>query len=75
MSIESHHRSVAKALSWRILAIAITAGVAWIITGNIQFAATIGVVDSLVKLGIYYLHERVWNKLSFGRQEPPEHSI
>ena len=54
------------------MATVLTAFVAWSVTENIQFAVTIGILDSLIKLGVYYVHERVWNKVSFGRLKPPE---
>jgi uncharacterized membrane protein len=65
--MESHWRSVAKAVSWRIVATFVTATVAWCVTGEVSFALVIGLVDTTVKIGFYYLHERVWNRLSVGR--------
>ena len=64
--MDSHGKSIAKTVSWRILAFFITAGIAWVITGELRFATAIGVADSLIKLGVYYAHERVWNRVSFG---------
>ena len=66
---ESHGRSIAKALSWRFIALIITFSIAWIVTGKVYFAATIGGADVLLKLGIYYFHERAWNRSSFGRRD------
>ncbi len=34
-----------------------------------------GIADSLLKLGVYYSHERFWNRLSFGKPKPPEYQI
>ena len=73
--VESHYRSVVKALTWRVLATIITFSVAWILTGEIGMAAEIGILDTLIKLGVYYSHERTWNRLDFGRQKPPEYQI
>ncbi len=70
--MDSHRRSFLKSLSWRVLATVLTAFVAWSVTENIRFAATIGILDSLIKLVVYYVHERIWNKVSFGRLKPPE---
>jgi len=75
VNIDSHRRSFLKSLSWRVMATVLTTCVAWSITENIRFAATIGILDSLVKFVIYYLHERIWNKVSFGRLKPPEYDI
>ena len=73
--MDSHRRSMAKAVSWRILALIITGSVAWAITGELRFAAYIGAADSVIKLGVYYAHERVWIRISFGRPKPPEYHI
>ncbi len=73
--MDSHRRSIAKSVSWRILALIITGSVAWAITGEVRFAVYIGAVDSLIKLGVYYGHERVWNGISFGHPKPPEYNI
>lgn len=67
---ESIRRSIGKALSWRIIAVLITATTVWVVTGEVAFAASIGVIDSLIKLLIYYLHERAWNRSSFGWERP-----
>ena len=47
---ESHRRSIVKALSWRVVALLITASVAWIITGSLGFGAIIGGIDTVIKL-------------------------
>ena len=73
--IESHFRSIIKALSWRFLATAITFSVSWIIIGELKIAAEIGLADTVIKLGVYYTHERLWNRLSFGKMKQPEYQI
>ena len=65
---ESHARSLMKALSWRVVALAITTGVVFVITGQATLAATVGVADALLKIGTYYLHERAWNHSNLGRR-------
>ena len=68
--MESHKRTIAKAFSWRITGTTITTCIAWLVTGRLEFAAAVGVLDTLIKLGTYYLHERAWNRIRFGRVEP-----
>lgn len=68
--METHLRTLAKTFSWRLWATLITTVVAWIITGEMIVAATVGVVDTLVKLFAYYIHERLWNKVHVGRKIP-----
>ena len=73
--IESHSRSIIKALSWRVLATLITFSVSWMFTGNLELAVEIGLVDTVIKLGVYYSHERFWNRLTFGKMKEPEYQI
>lgn len=63
---ESHRRSIIKALSWRALAVTITMSVTYAVTGQLELAAAVGLVDTIIKLGVYYAHERVWNRVNFG---------
>ena len=73
--METHFRTVLKSLTWRVAALAITTTVAWVITDEVTVAAEIGIADTLIKLFAYYGHERMWLKLSFGRQKQPDYSI
>jgi uncharacterized membrane protein len=73
--LESHFRSLIKAVTWRAGGTIVTFLVAWIIAGNIDLAAKIGILDTAVKIGAYYFHERFWNHLNFGKQKPPEYNI
>ena len=60
---EGKLRSLLKSISFRIIAFLITFFVSFVITGKIIFATSIGLIDSLIKIFIYYFHERVWNKI------------
>ncbi len=73
--MESFARSVLKSLSWRVVAVLITTTIAWIVTGEKLFAVTIGITDTLIKIFAYLAHERIWNRIHFGKSKPPEYSI
>ena len=73
--MESHLRSVFKAVSWRAGGTVVTFVIAWVVLGQIEFAAKIGVLDTLVKIAAFYFHERFWNRFSFGKLKPPEYQI
>jgi uncharacterized membrane protein len=45
------------------------------VTGRVKIALSIGLLDSIVKLGIYYAHERAWNRVSFGRAKSTDYEI
>ena len=73
--METKLRSVIKTVSYRIGGVFVTGAVAWLITGKTAFAIQIGIADTLAKLVVFYLHERVWNKINFGRGKSPEYQI
>ena len=73
--MESHARSIIKALSWRIGGLLVTFFVTWGITGRLSLAATVGLADTGVKIGAYYVHERLWLKVRFGRSTSPDYDI
>ncbi|MDD7914990.1 DUF2061 domain-containing protein [Polaribacter ponticola] len=60
-------RSVAKALSWRVVGTIDTLVVSYVLSGEIALAASIASVDFLTKLVLYFFHERVWNKVKWGK--------
>ncbi len=68
---EKPYRSVVKAISWRTVGTIDTIVVSYFITGNLIMAASIGSVEVLTKMALYYFHERAWNKLSFGKIKEP----
>jgi uncharacterized membrane protein len=53
----------------------VTFAVAWILTGNVSLSAGIGLLDTVIKVGAFYAHERMWNRVSFGKPKPPEYQI
>lgn len=64
---ESNYRSMVKALSWRILGTLDTILISWIISGNLNIAFSIGSIELITKTFIYYFHERLWNKIKWGK--------
>lgn len=67
MATEGHTRSVAKAISWRVTGTLDTILISWLITREVKWAISIGFVELFTKIFLYYVHERVWNRVSFGR--------
>ena len=70
--IEKPRRSILKAVSWRITGTIDTIIVSWFVTGKFTIAITIGGVEIFTKIILYYTHERVWNRVEFGRQHANE---
>ncbi|MEK9656770.1 MAG: DUF2061 domain-containing protein [bacterium] len=65
--VEKVYRSIVKAFSWRITATVTTVCIAYIITGEVTAALSIGFVEFFAKMFLYYIHERVWNRIALGR--------
>ena len=76
--VETHYRSIAKAVSYRILGSATTAGIFYLLTGRGSLSMEAGILDMVLKIGAYWVHERIWNHIDFGRRtqvKPPEYEI
>jgi len=63
---ETPLRSVVKAISWRASATLTTIALVFIFTKKITIALSIGGLEMILKLLIYYLHERFWNRIKWG---------
>lgn len=73
--MESHVRSLVKSATYRLGGLVLTTAIAWAMTGRVDVAASIGVADTLVKLGAFYVHERLWLRIGFGRIKAPDYEI
>ncbi len=72
---EQKKRSLVKAVSWRTTGTIDTMLVSFVVTGNATAAVSIGLVEVVTKIALYYFHERAWNKISFGKAKEPEYTI
>lgn len=64
---DQNRRSLAKSVSWRITGTVDTILIAWLVTGRLDLAAGIGGIELFTKIALYYFHERIWNRIKFGR--------
>lgn len=62
----SHRRSVVKATSYRVFAMTMVFVIAFAYTGDISPAAKIGITAAVGKTALYYVWERVWNRITWG---------
>jgi len=60
-------RSVAKSISWRIIGTLDTILISWLITGELTLAFSIGSIELVTKMVLYFFHERFWNSVKWGR--------
>lgn len=57
---ESHLRSIVKAFSWRFISTCTTFAIVYIVTGELSIATSIAGVEVVIKMILYYFHERAW---------------
>jgi uncharacterized membrane protein len=65
---DAHHRSLAKAVSWRITGSIDTFVLSFLITGSIKIAGSISAVEVVTKIVLFYFHERIWGMIRWGRR-------
>jgi len=67
-SSEQSKRSIAKSISWRIIGTLDTILISWIVTGTLALAFSIGLVELVTKMILYFFHERIWNGIQWGKR-------
>ena len=68
---EHQARSILKTISWRIIATLTTAGLVYLFTGQLFLAAEVGLLEAVLKMFFYCLHERVWGRVGWGATRSP----
>jgi len=66
--MEKPIRSIAKTISWRLLATLITILLALMFTKDLGISTLIGALELVIKTIVYFIHERAWNLTNFGRK-------
>ncbi len=66
---ETHLRSIVKTISWRVLATLTTISLVYIFIGDLTVAVSVGGIEVFLKMLVYFLHERAWDKIKFGKKE------
>lgn len=61
---DKHWKSIAKSVSWRIMGTIDTIAIAYFVTGEFSKAFEIGFTEVFTKMFLFYVHERVWNKIA-----------
>lgn len=70
---QARTRSLIKAISWRLVGGLDTFTLSFIVTGSAKYAVSIMSIEAFTKIGLYYVHERIWRRIAWGRLEdkPP----
>ena len=72
---DARFRSIIKALSWRVFATVATILIVFAFTRRAALSLGVGAVEVVVKLILYYFHERIWAIIPFGKKKHPLSSL
>ncbi len=64
---ENIKRSLVKTVSWRVVGTLATVAISYFITGTLALAFSIGGIELVSKMVLYFFHERAWNNLKWGK--------
>lgn len=67
--MDSHWRSIVKSITWRLIAVAITILISYIWLHEWGSSIALSLTANGIKALLYYLHERGWNRIDFGRKK------
>jgi len=70
MHYETRARSIVKSFVWRAIATIVTGLTTYFYTGKIGESLKISFTAALISLVAYYFHERIWNSITWGKNEP-----
>lgn len=62
-----YKRSGLKAVTWRVVATLTTMSIVYVYTGEIDLMVGVGILDVMLKMVLYFVHERIWNNVGLGR--------
>jgi len=66
--MESRRRSIVKAITWRVWAILVLAVISYLLTYNVAKSLGITVIFNAIQTIVYFVHERFWNRIHWGRR-------
>ena len=64
---ENIKRSLIKTISWRVVGTLATVIISYLITGTLALAFSIGGIELISKMVLYFFHERAWNNIKWGK--------
>lgn len=65
---ETNSRSIVKGITWRVLATTTTVIIVYVFFGRLDLAIAAGILESVLKVALYWAHERGWHKIRWGRE-------
>jgi adenylylsulfate kinase len=65
---ETNQRSIVKGISWRVVATTTTIAIVYFFFDRLDLAIAAGMIETVLKVGLYWLHEKVWFKIYWGKK-------
>jgi adenylylsulfate kinase len=66
---ETNIRSIAKGISWRFVATGTTIIIVYLFFGRLDLALYAGIIETVLKIALYWAHERFWQRIRWGRKK------
>ncbi|RLA84221.1 MAG: adenylyl-sulfate kinase [Epsilonproteobacteria bacterium] len=66
---DTNKRSIAKGISWRVVATTTTIIIVYVFFDRLDLAIAAGMIETVLKVGLYWIHERAWFKIRWGRKK------
>ncbi len=66
---DTNKRSIVKGISWRVIATSTTTAIVYVFFGRLDLAIAAGLIETVLKVGLYWGHERAWHRIRWGREQ------
>jgi adenylylsulfate kinase len=66
---DTNKRSIVKGISWRVVATTTTIAIVYFFFDRLDLAIAAGMIETVLKVGLYWVHERAWFKIRWGRKK------
>ena len=66
---ETNKRSIVKGITWRVVATTTTIAIVYFFFDRLDLAIAAGMIETVLKVGLYWIHERAWFKIRWGRKK------
>jgi adenylylsulfate kinase len=65
---ETNIRSIVKGITWRMVATGTTMSIVYVFFGNLELAVATGILETVAKVGLYWGHEKIWQRIRWGKK-------
>ena len=65
---ETNKRTLVKGVTWRVVATTTTMVIVYVFFGRLDLAIATGLIESVLKIGLFWLHEKAWFKIRWGKK-------